>query len=183
MLKFLICLLIPFTGLFAQNKLEREYRVKSDQVPPEAIECIQKFNFAQQVKWYFEEGLNGKSYEAKTEYRKQNYSIEFDTLGNLLDVEILIGPELVTFKVLQKINMDLNQRFKKHNVDRIQVQYTGTVEDVFLWISQNQSNNLTTKYELVIKSGGKLFEILFSDQGDFEQIAEIIPKNSFHLEF
>jgi len=175
--------LIPFTGLFAQKKLEREYRVKADQVPPKALGCIQKFNFGGQVKWYFEEGLNGKSYEAKTEYRKQYYSIEFDTLGNLLDVEILIGPELVSFKVLQKINMDLNHRFKKHNVDRIQVQYTGTVEDVFLWISQNQSNNLTIKYELVIKAGSKFFEILFTDQGEFEQIAEIIPKSSFHLEF
>lgn len=183
MIKLLICLLIPFSGLLAQKKLEREYRVKSDQVPPKAIACIQKFDFSGQVKWYLEEGLNGKSYEAKTQYRKQYYSIEFDTLGNLLDVEILIGPELVPFKVLQKINMDLNQRFKKHNIDRIQVQYTGTVEDVFLWISQNQSNNLTTKYELVVKAAGKLFEVLFSDQGDFEQIAEIIPKNSFHLEF
>ena len=175
--------MIPFTGLFAQNKLEREYRVKSDQVPQKAIECIQKFNFAQQVKWYFEEGLNEKSYEAKTQYRKQYYSIEFDTLGNLLDIEILIESELLPSNVSRKINMDLNQRFKKHKIDRIQVQYTGTVEDVFLWISQNQSNNLTIKYELVIKAGSKLFEILFTDQGNFEQIAEIIPKNSFHLEF
>lgn len=183
MIKFLICLLIPISSLFAQNKLEREYRVKSDQVPPKALGCIQKFDFSGQVKWYFEEGLNGKSYEAKTRYRQQYYSIEFDTLGNLLDVEILIGSELLPVKVSQNIKMDLNRRFKKHKIDRIQVQYTGTVEDVFQWISQNQSNNLTTKYELVIKTGGKLFEILFSDQGDFEQIAEIIPKNSFHLEF
>lgn len=183
MSKFWIFFLFTTGSVMAQNKLEREYRVKTEQVPLQALNCIHKLNLQGNIKWYFEEGLNGVSYEAKTKHHKQYYSVEFDTLGKLLDVEILMHPSQIPAQILQKIVFDLNQRFKKYKIDRTQVQYTGTVEAVLQLISQNQNQDLTTKYELVVKANRKLFEILFSDKGDFEQIAEIIPKNSFHLEF
>jgi hypothetical protein len=184
MIRYLIFLLLGHcTSIVAQTKLEREYRVKPAMVPERAHYCIQKFNFDQPVKWYFEEGLNGKSFEAKTRHHNRYYSIEFDTSGVLLDIEIIIDRKEVDSLVIERIHSVLNEKFDKYKIDRFQIQYSGHLDYIFRLMEKGDPSNLTIRYELVIKTKRNLFEFLFSETGHFEQMAEIIPRSSFNLEF
>lgn len=73
-----------------QTKYEREFRMSEKKVPQKAREFVHSMDFESKVKWYFEENLQGNSIEAKLKQQGQQYSVEFDTLGTLQDVEVEI---------------------------------------------------------------------------------------------
>jgi hypothetical protein len=97
-------LLLLATSAFGQVKYEKEFRLKPGQVPVKARQFIDSINLQQKVKWYYEQNLKGNSIEAKFRMNHKRYSIEFDTLGNLQDVEVQIGweqmPAAYRFKYL-----------------------------------------------------------------------------------
>ena len=191
MIKRYFLLPLFLIGLFTANgqtKFEREYRLPLEAVPLSARQYIDTFVFSSKVKWFYEENLLGNSIEAKVKDNRKRYSIEFDTLGNLQDIEIQTKWNQLSVEVRTQIEQELTQKFTKHKIDKIQLQYTGNRDVLFAVIrNRTTTHSYTTKYELVVnakaKGERKLYEITFNNEGDLEQVSEIIFKNTDNLEY
>lgn len=186
----LLLLIIHCTFLYgiAQDKFEVEYKIEENEVPEKAIDFLQQFGENLKVKWYGEESQEGKSIEAKVKFNEKLHSIEFDTLGYLQDVEIDLKENELTKDVLDAINTELRNEFKKHQLNKIQVQYSGPSNKVLHFLTNNtQDISIVKRYELIVK--GKienevnLYEITFDEYGALLTKKRIIFKNSDHLEY
>lgn len=172
--------------LFSQSKFEREYRVKTNEIPSSARDFIDSCNFSKKIKWYGEESQNGKSFEAKVKENGRRYSIEFDTLGNLQDVEIKIEVDEVSSATHKAIQDHFNQVFVRHKIIKIQSQWTGDRAVLRELVRTNKTNAAyTLKYEIVVKGKKagevKWYEILFDETGNEEKILPIQFNNPDNL--
>lgn len=182
----LSCLFIC-TALCAQEKLEREYRIKKNKVPQKAIAFVNSLQFNSKIKWFGEKSLQGTSIEAKTKVGRSKYSIEFDTLGNLQDVEIQITKKQIPAATLGNIQKKLGADFTKFKFVKIQKQLSGKTDNVRTSVLNKNYAGVTIKYEIVLKGTLQkkkyLFEYTFTDQGIYEKREKIIFKNSDNLEY
>ena len=186
----LIFLLSLFSSveLFAQEKFEKESRIKQRDVPQKALDFIESANIKGKMKWYLEQGLNRKSIEVKFQQNRKRYSVEFDTLGTIEDVEIELKANELPASLNNTINAQLQNDCIKYKVEKIQVQYSGSEEQLLAKLKNPASvQNLVTKYEVVVKCTFKnnveLLEYLFTDTGTVLSVSTIVFKNSSHLEY
>lgn len=182
------CYLLFQLPLTAQQKYEREYRLHAEEVPPLAQDFLEACGFSSKIKWYGEESLDGHSVEAKLKEDGVTYSIEFDTLGHLQDVEIDIKQEQLPAATEQAIHVHLDRVFDKYRFIKIQKQWTGKNETILELIREGESQKaFDVKYEIVLK--GKKdkerawYEFLFSGDGSFEKRSTIIFRNTDNLDY
>ncbi len=188
-----ILLLAGTAGLFplllaGQTKYEREYGLKPGQAPAPARVFIDQAFPGEKVKWYGEESLTGKSVEAKIIRKKTRYSVEFDTLGNLQDAEILIPWDAVPAGARTSIQKALDQNFSKYKIQKIQLQWAGPDNAILNGLQSNRvADPVITRYELVVKGkkerSQRQFEMLFNASGALLNTAEIIQRNTHHLDY
>lgn len=188
--KFLI-LVIFFSlsnNLFAQDKFEKESRIKPEAVPSRARLFMDSLNLNKKVKWYKEEGLDKESIEAKFKLNKVRYSVEFDTLGKIEDVEIEVDWEDLESHLKDSILFQLKLDCSSHKIVKVQRQFTGIENDLlFLLKTSNVNEHLEIKYEIIIRCEHQkevgLFEYLFNHNGKLISRSKIVFKNSSHLEY
>ena len=172
----------------AQQKFERESRLKAEDDPTEALKFIDAVEMNTRWKWYFEENLVGNSVEAKTRYNGKWYSVEFDTSGKIQDVEVETALPAMKENVSRNILQALDSMFNSHKIDKTQIQYSAE-DSVLLAILNKNAHQAVSKiqYEIVVKgkkSGRpKLYELTFSDNGKLLGSAEIIFRNTDNLEY
>ncbi|WP_375563084.1 hypothetical protein ACE193_11335 [Bernardetia sp. OM2101] len=170
---------------YSQSKLEIEERIDKENAPLAAQEFIDSLYFSSKIKWFVEQDYDRKTYEAKTKSEGKKYSIEFDTLGQLEDIELEIKWKQIPISTQHKICQKLNSNFKKHKIKKIQIQYSGNSTD--LLNLKTTIKNLIIKYEIVLKGQKKsqtlFYEYLFSEEGDFEQELQFDFRNTDHLEY
>lgn len=186
---FILVLCIVFAhNLLAQTKVEEEYRIKPEEAPKPAIQFLQEIFPEARIKWYLERGIQSTSIEAKLKRNGQRYSIEFDTLGNLEDAEILIDPVKIPSSTLNQICDTLSHLYSKYKITRTQRQLSGD-QNLIKEILQNKGNitNITIRYELVVKGktqeGMYLYEHLFNKEGQLVKSAKIITRNTDILNY
>lgn len=186
-----ILLIIAFTcssNLIAQEKFEKESRIKDEDAPTKAQLFIDSLNIANKVKWYKEEGLDRNSIEAKFKHNKARYSIEFNTLGHVEDIEIEINFEDLESNLKDVIILQLKKDCSKYKLVKVQKQYTGSKSHLITLLKADKdSPSLTIKYELIVRCRQQkkvnLFEYLFNDKGELISTSKIVFKNSSHLEY
>ena len=188
LLSLLISLLMANIDVNAQQKFESERRLKPQAAPQQALEFIASITATHKVKWYYEENFVGNSVEAKTKIDNKKYSIEFDTLGNIQDVEIQIDWEEIPSGTQKQIIYALDSSFTAHKINKIQLQYSGEKASLQAVILDKKTERFyTTKYEMIIKGRKKrrpkLYEMTFSEEGKLLETAEIIFQNSDNLEY
>lgn len=174
--------------LYAQVKYEKESRLKEKDVPTIALDFIDSLAVGRKVRWYLEEGFDRKSIEAKFKMNNQKYSVEFDTVGNLEDVEIQLKWDGLNKTLRDSIGFYLGQDCKKFKIRRIQIQYSGDHSILLYKIKTGEStDDYIVRYEVVVKccneNNVNLFEYLFSDSGQKLTVSQIVFKNSSHLEY
>lgn len=184
---FFICLLCS-DNLFAQDKFEKESRMKERDVPLKALTFMDSLNAHVKIKWYKEEGLSGNSIEAKFKHQKTKYSIEFTTLGEIEDIEIEVNWLDIELEVSNSITEHLKLDCSKHKIVKVQKQFTGSENDLFLVLRDDITNKkLGIKYEIIVKCNQQkevnLFEYLFDQKGLLVSQSKIVFKNSSHLEY
>jgi hypothetical protein len=185
----IIFLLLMNYSLFSQEKFEREYRIKPSEVPLSIVKIIKKWHFTEKIKWYAEESNDGKTFEAKTCFNKHKYSIEFSVKGAIIDVEKTVKFKELSTDIQQKIKGTLSRNFKKHRIKKIQIQYSGKENDMYVAVFRPQltSDGLRTKYELVLKGKKEKrflnYELLLNLDGEIEKQLLIKSSNSINLEF
>jgi hypothetical protein len=166
-------------SLLAQLKMERESRVKVSAVPLPARHLIDSCFGATKIKWYVEESINHRTYEAKLKFEDKKYSVEFDTLGVLEDVEHEISLNAIPDSLRQKIETHLGATFKKYKIVKIQEQWVGERAVLHAKIKGRElPAPLVVNYEIVVvgKSGRlyKSFELTFNLAGEVVSYLEII---------
>jgi hypothetical protein len=175
-------------NLLAQEKYERESRIKQKNVPTEALHFFDSISNINKIKWYKEEGLNKISFEAKFKINRTKYSVEFDSLGNIEDIEIEVDWRDLKTQLKDTISAQLNKNCNSHKITKLQIQYTGSKADLWHQLKYQAINpNAIVHYELIVKcrqsKDVNLFEYLFSEFGKIVSVSKIVFKNSSHLEY
>lgn len=184
---FWVFLFCPI-ALFSQEKMEKEYRIKEKNVPVSALLFMDSIGIKVKTKWYKEEGLEKNSIEVKFKYRKRRYSIEFDTLGKVEDVEITRKWKETNKNTQKLIENQLLKDCSKYKVEKIQIQYKGPDKQLYE-IVRNPFTEipLQKSYEVVVKCKTEeevaLYEYLFNVKCEKVFRTKIIFKNSSHLEY
>jgi hypothetical protein len=176
------------TSSFGQKKFEKESRISKSDLPQFAEDFASIFTNGQRIKWYLEEGLDRNSIEAKYKRNGRQYSVEFDTLGTMEDVEIIVNLKDIPSGTRESILQKLKEQSDSYKIDKIQIQYSGSKEDLEnISLSGECASNCTVRYELVvrIRKDKQLssFEYLFSEDGALEKRSEIIIQTSSNLEY
>jgi hypothetical protein len=192
-MKRLIIFFLVLIGAFqldasAQQKFEKESRLKPEDVPALAGQFIEAVELDTRWKWYFEENLVGNSVEAKTKYNGEWYSVEFDTSGKIQDVEIETDLQEMKENVSRNILMALDSMFNSHKIDKIQIQYTAETSVLIAILNKNAGQaDSKIQYEIVVKGKTtgrpKLYEFTFTDNGKLLETSEIIFRNTDNLEY
>ena len=172
----------------AQNKYESESRLQEELVPAKALYFIDSLQTGASIRWYLEQGLQSSSIEAKFTSKRQNHSVEFDTLGNIEDIEVEMKWSDLPPTLQDSISASLKGDCENYKVRKVQIQYSGSPSSLITKIkSGDLKEGCTVKYELVVKcntfSDAVLYEFLFSDTGEQEGRSKIVFKNSSNLEY
>lgn len=168
-----------------QVKYEREYRIPAKEVPEQAVSFV-KGCISQKVKWYREENIKNISIEAKTHIRETKYSIEFDKLGNIRDIEFIISFGDIPEYPRKRIKHQLDSLFQKHKIIKVQQQYTGEAQALKELLCDNTSQKpYNTRYEIVMAGKREKLmqkhEILTEKNGLFQKISRIMPQDMDNL--
>jgi hypothetical protein len=187
---FLIFSIVFFVSnnQFAQEKFEKESRIKPKDVPSKALLFIDSLNLNTNVKWFQEEGPNKKAIEAKFKRNEVRYSVEFDSLGLIEDVEIEVNWSELEFSLIETISSQLQQNCSSYKIEKVQRQFTGSKNDLFtLLTTGNILDLLKMKYEIIVRCKHEnkvdLFEYLFNEKGKLISTSKIVFNNSSHLEY
>jgi hypothetical protein len=191
MFRFFTLLLVIFTlfssHLAGQTKFEKESRIKESDVPNAANAFVGSLTGIKNLKWYKETSTTGQSIEAKFKKDKEKFSVEFDTLGNLEDVEKTVNWEVIPKTQQDKIIRGLDSVFTKFSILKIQLQYKGKAEDLISLIQTNERRKeIKLAFELIVKGTKEKkhqYEILFLENGFMQTVNEIIFKSADHLMF
>lgn len=179
-------LLLTVASAYSQDKLEREYRIQPSQVPAKALEFTAAGFNEVKLKWYGEENLDGKAIEAKGKRDGTLYSIKFDTLGMVQDIEMVIRFHTIPEATRLNIEKDLASRFSKFNIQKTQKQWLGTPQVLrALARGENVNNEFKTNYEITLR-GTKdrrtdYYEVLANDRGTIVRESKIVQRNNQHL--
>lgn len=184
MIGVLIPLILP-----AQTKFEREYRIKENEVPEKAQQFVRHAFSGEKIKWYAEESQDGSSIEAKVKFRKHKFSVEFDTSGNLQDVEKTVKFKTLSPQLSDAISQTLVNEFGNYKIMKVQVQWTadnpGTLKELIK--NGNSSNAYHEKYEVVVETRAnktyKAYELLMDRAGRIEKSLELDLRNMNNMEF
>ena len=87
LLLFNLCL---GNSIAAQTKYESESKISHKDTPKPAIEFINATQLDIKIQWFRELSNQGTTFEAKFKLNKDKFSIEFDSLGKVQDIEFNI---------------------------------------------------------------------------------------------
>lgn len=182
-------LLLFMTAGFAQNKYEREFRIRKSQFPEKAYDFLEEeLQNSRRIRFYKEIDSSKVSYEVKFKKERLFYSIEFDSSGELEDVEILIKEGDIPNTSYEAMNTYLKGYFSKYRIRKIQQQYTLTAFGTVRNTLKNAFQNLIDpkiNYELIVggstNGGFQDYEILFDANGNFISMRKSLPANYDHV--
>jgi len=165
----LIFLLLLKISVFGQ-KIERETRIDKEKAPSEAVNFINDISSKKHVKWYIEKTSGKVSYESKFKHKGSFYSVEFDTLGYIEDVEVIIKPKKLDENHKSTLRKAIQNDFEKFKWIKIQKQYSGereALKKLFSGSTEHVELNYEIEIEAKTKDGDwELFELLINLQGE-----------------
>ena len=187
-ISIMIFLLAGFQPLPGQEKFEREISIRSTEAPEQATSFTGSCPFDKKIKWYKEESQDGISYEAKTKFSGKWHSIEFDTLGNVIDVEIKVKPKQLESEQLNKIKNALSGRFDRFKINKIQGQWEASDAILLELIREGTTEgDFAFAYEVVAKGKkGKdwqTYELLIGPEGKVVRELIIVRRATDNIEF
>ncbi len=189
LLPFACLLLLSFAPASAQQKQEREFRIRKAQFPESAREVMEPYlEDVRRLRYYKEIDSARSSFEMKFKHRRLHYSVEFTPEGELEDAEVLIKPVDIPNESLDAIRTHLKETYGRYRIRKIQQQYPRASFASDTQTLKNAFQNLLLpeiRYELVIQtrqeSGLAHFEILYDSEGRLLRIRESLPPNYNHV--
>ena len=183
---WVVCLFYLQSG-YAQQKFEKEIRLKTKEVPEMALQFIDSLRPQSNINWYLEQGLESTSIEAKFRYKGKKLSVEFDTTGRVEDVEVLVRWNTLPHTLRDAISAVLRSGCEKFSVRKVQVQYSGSRYSLVAKLKAGSTIGYITRYELIVKCRTDdevaLYEYLFDHEGVSLSRSKVIFNNSSNLEY
>lgn len=184
---FLIFLLW-FSFSFCQTKNEKEERISISEFPEIARNYFNTFSDkVNYLKFYRETDNEKRSFEAKFKIKKLYYSIEFDTLGKLEDIEIVIKEKHIPKLTHLEIFKYFDANFKKTRLIKIQKQYVNYIDHTdkaFIQHIVEHPNDKHTHFEIIaeIKTEDlrELKEFTFDKNGKFITARKVTSSSYEH---
>ncbi|WP_297336305.1 hypothetical protein [Algoriphagus sp.] len=156
-------ILLPLICFSQENiKIEREVGIKERQVPGAAVDWLyDAFEKVKKPNWFQEFYQDGFSYEAKFKMGGNYYSVEFDSLGIIEDVEVELELEELDRMVQDKLKSYFSENYQVYKINKIQIQYTGKKGDLEDFFDENEKEGITVRYEIEYrgKESNKVDEI------------------------
>jgi hypothetical protein len=186
---FLLVLVLGGLQSFAQNKIEREVGIKEKRVPSVARAWMKDvFEEIKKPKWYEEFSEVGRSFEAKFRWQDRFYSVEFDSLGNLQDVEIEIKWSDLSNEIDKNITDYFENSLKSFKLEKIQIQYSGPLENIEDFFEDGELEGVLVQYEIEFQAGDesgiiRLWEGIFTSEGKFVKSRKIEVREAFNQIF
>ncbi|MEM6514985.1 MAG: hypothetical protein AAF688_02290 [Bacteroidota bacterium] len=181
---FFICALASSLAS-AQSKDEKEERVSRADFPVEAKKLCRNIpEDAKRIRFYKETDGDKISYETKYKYNKHWYSVEFDSLGTLEDIEIKIKTNEIPKKSQSRIIAYFEENSEKFDIIKIQEQYlydrkTANLDFLLNVISKRKT--LNPNYEIIVAlKVGKIWELkelTFTHSGTYLSQRTIKPNS------
>ncbi len=192
MMKFSLSALLILGMLgpaLAQVKQEREYRIRKNQFPEEAVLAMEPYlESARRLRYYREIDSARSSYEMKFKIRRLHYSVEFTPESRLEDAEVEIRPLDIPDATWESIQSHLQEKFGRYRVRKIQQQYPrGSFADTEATLRAAFQNLLLPeiRYELVVQartdSGISQYEALYDSEGKLLKLRKALPPNYDHV--
>jgi hypothetical protein len=184
----LICLFFFCTLSFSQSKNEKEERIDASEFPKIALSYFNEISSkVKYLKYYKETDGNKKSFEAKFKLNKLHFSVEFDTLGKLEDIEIVIKQKHIPKPVFKTIMEYFNTNFDKVRFIKIQKQYVNNSkknDQYFINYVLDSPIGKNTHFEIIaevkIKRERFLKEFTFKNTGEFEKSRPVSSSSYEH---
>ncbi|MGO3706610.1 MAG: hypothetical protein ACTJGD_02555 [Mesonia hippocampi] len=182
-LSLLLLFSLSLSTIAQEVKLEKEERIHIEQMPEKARLFLSQKSLTENKTKRFYREIDGdkKSYEAKLKIHRKTYSIEFNTLGELEDIEIAIKEREVPKEVLKNIKNQLSERCDRYKIERIQAQYVNTSstnQQEVLEQALKKNNFSKVNYEIIIKlktnEETMRCEVLFDSLGNYKYHRKII---------
>ena len=186
--KVFYLILIFFIQCFAfGQKIEEESRVSEDVVPEKALGFILELELNDNIKWYKEITSGRDSYECKFKVNNKYYSVEFDTLGVIEDVEVLERKRSLNQQQLKPLKNGILKEFEKFKWVKIQRQYKGTNSELKKLITDS-NDSITYNFEVEIEAkssenGWKMYELLLRPSGEILMKREIQLRPTDNLNY
>ncbi|CAG5080663.1 hypothetical protein [Parvicella tangerina] len=184
-----VSLIVTCLSTLAQNKFEKEYKISAEKVPVKALGFTkQLISSTDAIKWYREESQDGTTLEAKLDRKGLLLSVEFDTTGQLIDLEILVDHKDLPDSISNEILHELDSSFQKYKIVKIQLQYSGLESDVLEVIKGSSDETaITVKYEVVVRAKAdkswQWYETTHDRNGTMIEKLIIVRNNTDHLEY
>jgi len=185
----LIIFFLSSISVLGQDKLEQEVRVKAQQVPLEARKWLKDaFESVRKPKWYKEFSELDYSFEAKFKLKGRFHSVEFDSLGNVLDVEIEIEWESLSEEVKANLTLYFEETLRRFKLEKIQIQYSGLPGDLEDFFDEEETDGVLIQFEIEYQAEDqseviRIWEGTFSSDGKFLTHRRIIVRELFNLSF
>lgn len=178
---------ILLTGFFcsAQEKIERQHRIKKSQFPSEAIKTIvENSNDIKRLKFYREVDSAQKTYTAKFKRSRLFYEMNFDKNGELKSMGFNVKQIDIPEESFERVRSYLSQNFEKSKVRKMLQLYLSEEKDNLEKTIKNVFQNLMTPnmmYKFIVrgKKDGKStdYNIIFDFEGNFKEIKKSLPAN------
>ncbi|MEY8020676.1 hypothetical protein AB8P51_07595 [Muriicola sp. SD30] len=183
-LSFLCC-----SPAFAQAKYEREFRIRKSQFPQNALEQIEdQIKDARRLRFYKEIDSATISFEVKFKKDRLHYSVEFNSEGELEDIEVLIKEVDIPTDVFSSVSDYLEGNCTNFKIRRLQQQYPVTEKQHMEKVIKDAFQNLILpyiNYEMVVfcktDAGREEYEYLFNSDGVFISRRKSLPPNYDHI--
>jgi hypothetical protein len=181
--------LLSSISVLGQEKVEREVRVKEYQVPLEARKWLTNaFEKITKPKWYKEFSELGYSFEAKFKLKDRFHSVEFDSLGSVLDVEIEMEWEGLSDEVKANLTSHFEGTPRGFKLEKIQIQYSGLPGDLEDYFDEEETHGVLIQFEIEYQAEDqseviRLWEGTFSSDGKFLAQRRIVVREIFNLSF
>lgn len=169
------------------QKMEREFRIAQTDFPEEALEFLNQMDLPlKKVKWLKEVQENRTSFEAKIKVDKFLYSIEFDSLGRLEDVEKMVKFNRLPPDIQSVLKQSLQGQLGKYKIVKTQIQFTEVNSEKAV-LNELSAENSTIKYEIELftkrDASKRLMEYLLSNTGEILSSQEVILRSSENLTY
>lgn len=184
-LPIFILVLLGSISSSAQNKIERQHRIKKTQFPSKALKTISENNKnVKRLKYYREIDTSQKTYTAKFKKARLFYEMNFNQNGKFESMGFKVKQVDIPEESFEHITNYIAQNFEKSKIRKMQQLYSingnGSVDKTI----KNAFQNLmvpTMCYKLLIrgKKVGTLadYSIMFDAEGNFAQIRKSLPAN------
>lgn len=190
-MKYRLFLIFAFCGIalsLGQVKEEKEQRIPESVFPKKALTALAPYlENVRRLRYYREQDGHIVSYECKFKKDRLYYSIEFDSVGQLEDVEFLIEDKDIPDKSWDVIAAYLNEKYNLKRIKKIQQQYPLENETAQQLLSAAFKNILIPKirYEVVIhtkeENGYVDYELLFTASGAFVKERRVVNSKYDHV--